>query len=819
MTDRTSVLIRRLLLVVIAALGAITAPDVLAQICVNCGGPVGFRVHAFDGLIARNGGQCLDYQPEVVGSPVVLSDCTVAHAVVVHEIPNQRHEVYLRAGTKVIGVRRSLPVPGDDIDDGSPAGVAVDPLLELQDPGVLCTSVLDRPCVADQTFALDGDSIRLAANRQRVVKVLNGRGAAGTPIVVGARSLDSAEFWEFRAVDGSQRAPTSAFVTVSTLAGLLARLAPYGSCLPDEEPPTPCPALPADDGTVITIDGTIEVDESIRPLQIPEGVTIRGDRRGVTLGGELRKTGAPEGAETLLEIAGHNVRITNLRLRGPSRSNGGDQAQSNAISVVEGDSEAWNDFRGSIIDRNDISDWAWRGVYVKGLETTSACTDPTDPRGWPAFTWVARNFIHHNRAYEKGYGVNANSGGFPLIDGNVFTENRHAIAATEASAHTGYRAWHNLVLSEAPWQRSTFHTHDFDVHGRASGGKGGRAGGYVDLYRNTFLGTNRHNFEIRGMPCKFVDVRNNVFVQERQDALSVDVGVFSSIDVPFVVPQPRAQFDQPNPTRGLGVGDFDGDGVQDLFLATGSAWYYSPQGVAEWRFLNDNPDRLDTLLFGDFDGDGRTDVLGKNGRRLVASWGGASDWDTVTETAAPMRDLAIGDFDASGLADIFYADGATWFVAYDNRPFVEVNTSSYRVRQLRFGDFDGSGTTDVFGVVSGAWRVSYSAVSAWTFLRSRLSDTVNSLHVADFDGNGTADVATLDILPVFNLLRYRWRVSRDGIGGWGALTPPTFLPPAAIGAFVADDPRAGLLQWNDNAFWRALYGAPTTTRHSRQNMR
>lgn len=106
MTGRTRVLIRRLLLVVIATLGVITTPAVVAQICVNCGGPVGFRLHAFDGLIARSGGKCLDYQPEVVGSPVVLSDCTLAHAVVVQEIPNQRHQVFLRAGSKVIGVRR-----------------------------------------------------------------------------------------------------------------------------------------------------------------------------------------------------------------------------------------------------------------------------------------------------------------------------------------------------------------------------------------------------------------------------------------------------------------------------------------------------------------------------------------------------------------------------------------------------------------------------------------------------------------------------------------------------------------------------------------
>lgn len=801
-------LIRRASLIVIAVLGAITTADVVAQSCANCGGPPAFKVHAFDGLIARNGGKCLDYQPEALGTPLVLADCASARAVVVQEFPNQRHEVLLRAGSKVIGMRRVLPVPGD-IDDGSSSGVPTDPVLELQDVGVLCATVLDAgPCLNDQTFALDGDSIRLASNRLRVVKVLNGRGANGTPIVLGSAALDSAEFWELRATDGSRRPPTSGFVTVSTLPQLLARMSPYGSCLTADDPT--CPALPAGPGTVITIDGSIEIENGINALQVPEGVTIRGDRRGVNLGGELRKPSAG----TLFEIRGSNVRMTNLRLRGHSRSSDGGQEQSNGIAVEE------HNFTGTIIDHNDISDWTWRGVNVISNLESSECDDPSNPREWPTFTWVARNFIHHNRQYEKGYGVNVTTGAFPLIDGNVFLENRHAIAANNASAHTGYRAWHNLVLSAAPLQRYTFYTHDFDVHGRADGGKGGRAGGYVDLYRNTFLGTNRANFEIRGTPCKFVDVRNNAFLQERRDALSLDVGLFGSGSVTWVVPPSPPQFDQPNPTRGLGVGDFDGDGVQDLFLATGSAWYYSPHGVAEWRLLNDHPDRLDSLLFGDLDGDGRTDVIGKIGRRVVASWGGASEWDTVNDTAAPIRDLAVGDFDASGQADIFHADGATWFVAYNNNPFVEVNTSSFRVNQLRFGDFDGSGSTDVLGVVSGAWRVSYSAVSGWTFLRSRLSDTVGPLHVADFDGNGTADIAAVDVqvLP-FNLRVYRWKVSRDGIGNWVTLAQPTLLPLAAIGAFVPDEPQADLLQWNANALWRATYGERLPARHGRQHMR
>ena len=48
-----------------------------------------------------------------------------------------------------------------------------------------------------------------------------------------------------------------------------------------------------------------------------------------------------------------------------------------------------------------------------------------------------------------------------------------------------------------------------------------------------------------------------------------------------------------NPTNHFGVGDFDGDGADDLFLTTGAAWYYSPAAKAEWRFLSSKKDTID----------------------------------------------------------------------------------------------------------------------------------------------------------------------------------------------------------------------------------
>jgi len=58
----------------------------------------------------------------------------------------------------------------------------------------------------------------------------------------------------------------------------------------------------------------------------------------------------------------------------------------------------------------------------------------------------------------------------------------------------------------------------------------------------------------------------------------------------------------------------------------------------------------------------------------------------------------------------------------------------------------------------------------------------------------------------------------DGLGDWVTLMPPTLAPPAAIGAFSPDDPRASLLVWSAKTLWRVNL-AETPARHARQDMR
>jgi hypothetical protein len=175
--------------------------------------------------VKNYGGQCLDYGQPFHHSPptVYLNDCAWAKPIRVEEImTNERHEVILHAGTKVLGITRR---PEIALASGiAPAEFA----LELQDPA----GSTEHAQGVDQVFALDGDSIILASSRpcinidegdkevgkrvvdwvplpgdptplcpppppQLVIQIQNARGAYGSPLVVGPRNLDDSEFWDF----------------------------------------------------------------------------------------------------------------------------------------------------------------------------------------------------------------------------------------------------------------------------------------------------------------------------------------------------------------------------------------------------------------------------------------------------------------------------------------------------------------------------------------------------------------------------------------------------------------------------------------------
>ena len=59
----------------------------------------------------------------------------------------------------------------------------------------------------------------------------------------------------------------------------------------------------------------------------------------------------------------------------------------------------------------------------------------------------------------------------------------------------------------------------------------------------------------------------------------------------------------------VAFGDFDGDGVDDVFNANGTRWAYSSGGRSSWIELNGDDRRTNQLAVADFNNDDIADVF------------------------------------------------------------------------------------------------------------------------------------------------------------------------------------------------------------------
>ena len=865
-----------------------------------------FYIRSYEGLphnVPANDileGKCLDYGiPPGASTSAILSvflnACNVAHAIVVEELNNGRHEIILHAGGKIIGIRRPVVFTISNPILSAPVTVQTNLQVAAASTSQITTSTATKeisPATAAAlwwtneyplqlfgpneiitpgvsfVFALDGDSIILANSRctnttppacnppptQLVVQLRKSRSDIGTPLVVRSRNLADSEFWDFVAADSSDQDPTSGFVRVSDKTSLLAAISQIQQVAKQNDGAAWGSVIRViDDGQAIDLTdtpaGVDPSDNSLRNLTVPTGVTVRGDRRGANAGPLLigrYNEQAPDPGNRLLQIEGDYVRVTGLRVQGPS---GNEEILPDSTGIFIGDPlvHAHQPIQ-TIVDHNEVFNWPTAGVQASASSDDIDCNngkpgtfDPISKTftigaiGSLDATNIQRNFIHDNAERGLGYGVVISEGAGATIFGNTFLYNRHDVAA---DGRTGdqYSAWDNLVLSQAPVYCGTVvckAEQDFDMHGtqdlQDQQHDGGFAGYNVEIAWNSFLGGGKPNFTLRGQPCKAPDsFRNNVLGQGIDESIyqwdywgNKSTPDSSTGELTIKNNYPNAS----DPTNHMAVGDFDGDGREDLFLATGTTWFYSPGGVAEWRFLNaGKTDKFQSLLFGDFNSDGRTDVVGINGSHLMVSWSGASDWEIINSVpqGASITDMATGDFDGDGHSDIFYADGSNWYVAYGGSgPFTFVNTSSWRVNKVRFGHFSicgNRGETDVFGIVTGKWQVTCGALQDWIPLPVSLTNSLFDLYVADFDGDGNADIAQAWALThdsTGRLIRWQWLFSNDASEGWTShtVTPTNSCPElgpqinASLRPYVAAVGRFGgnigsdVLIWGGNDSW------------------
>ncbi len=470
------------------------------------------------------------------------------------------------------------------------------------------------------------------------------------------------------------------------------------------------------------------------------------------------------------DIFGDRVRLVGFRLQGPHYdTEEGDDNLERGIMITS--------CVGVEIANMEISGWSGQGIYVR---------DRFDRNSDPGDVQIHGNFFHHNQHLGgNGYGVEASAGSRISIERNVFDFNRHAIAASGADG-TGYTARHNLILKGGGYHDSypiygAYYTHQFDVHGTDHCGISslfsdslyncGQAGEQFEFSHNAFQYTRGNAIKVRGNPVVGAVVANNVFAHDsRGDAIvqNLDLGT----DLNLIDVQPNNRFDID--TYGeYGVCDFDDDGMDDLFLATGVSWWYASAAKNHWVFLGARNARLAQVGLGDFDRDGRCDVFAVQGDDFGIFSGGTQDWTSLGTHAVPFNQLRFGDFNGDGWVDVFRRapDGQWSAISPGIYDWVLLQSSSSPLSALRFGDFDGNGVTDVASIVGGKWAVSWDARSTWQQLNPTLSSSLASVYIGNVDG-----------LPGDDIVRYvrtsaigaKWEVSSGGASPWSTLTSFTY---------------------------------------------
>lgn len=263
-------------------------------------------------------------------------------------------------------------------------------------------------------------------------------------------------------------------------------------------------------GQVVFIPGETEIDMTARiyveqlVLEVPEGVTLAGDRgnngsKGAILTSDALKT------PVMIRPTGPGVRITGLRIRGPNSKRYLDHHRRAFGRGGEG-RKYYYKFPTSDgikaehprleVDNCEISGFAHGGIYLAKGEGHH----------------IHHNFIHHCQYNGLGYGVCHNTAS-SLIEYNLFNWNRHSIAGSGRPG-SGYVARHNVELG-------TSLSHCFDMHGGRDRKDGTDiAGTSIEIYNNTFRAP-QPPVVIRGVPEEKCDVHHNWFVKHGKASQAV----------------------------------------------------------------------------------------------------------------------------------------------------------------------------------------------------------------------------------------------------------------------------------------------------------
>jgi hypothetical protein len=396
----------------------------------------------------------------------------------------------------------------------------------------------------------------------------------------------------------------------------------------------------------VYIQGDVNLDVSgLSDVPVAAGVQIIGERDAAHPNGpRLFSTSAPKRMLLVGDddtgTTSDNVRITGVRFDGMESSDPCDNAG------LENDSDAVFVYasRGVLIDHNES--YHWRGAAVNVQDNDDVAKLPTGQQrdrinrdSGPSGVWVLNNYIHDDqhpaycgldpfgKGHGAGYGVEVDFGGYAYIQGDVFTNDRHAINGNGSNGD-GYTAIGNLFLHPSVDDvrgDGTHYNHFIDMHGltRVCTTTGesyacGQAGLSMEVANNVVASNLAAAVQLRGTPSSYnaatqtgegMYVHDNVFDLPQRDSLTqTEQGLvvgsgnqFAGVDATSQANLAN-QFTSPYST-GLYC-DLDGDGAQDPFRdLAGTMWYYSTR-LSRWVYMATNNVSSSGLSFGDRNGEG-----------------------------------------------------------------------------------------------------------------------------------------------------------------------------------------------------------------------